>query len=701
MHATTTHTDDDTTAAGFPPAPSEAHQRAAEEIAERTYTGMSATYSPEDNKLRLSSIRRLDPELYARVKAAGFRWAPRQEVFIAPMWTPAREDLLIELCGEIGDEDTTLMERAEDRADRFEGYSERRAADAQSAHAQVKQISGRFEFGQPILIGHHSERRARKDKERMDAGMRKAVKMWDTSTYWAERAEAAQRHARYKELPDVRYRRIKGLESDLRKQQKAVEQNEMLMRLWATEGLTQERACALADRDHVSVRVEGSSYESLYSMLTKGLMTPQEASQRAISCHTRSNAWAGRWIGHYTNRIQYERAMLGETGGIAADKFEIVVGGSVLVRGEWVTVMRVTKKEGRIVSVSTNARFVRVRGIEEIDDYRAPTPEVAAAVAKALKTPKMCNYPGEGFLHMTSAEWKSTHTDYKGSRQLGQGSQRMREGSGRPDIKDAAAAAESAGLHRIRAVVRGGRLQPVFITDAKTIPAPAAPAVVGQQTVPAIPAPVRNLPTTPIHQSQPVQEKTEFDAMRDQLRNGGVEVVSAPQLFPTPVDLAARVIAEVDIRPGDAVLEPSAGTGALIGAIADHMGADPVSVTAVEVNVKLAGMLTRNFPTMTVICEDFLSWTGNIPGTAERASFARIVMNPPFERASDIAHINHARGFLKPGGRLVAICANGPRQQAALQPLAEASGGFYEPLPADTFKQAGTGVNTALLVICG
>jgi hypothetical protein len=34
-----------------------------------TYT---ATYSPEDNKLRLYSSTRLDRELYARVRGAGF-----------------------------------------------------------------------------------------------------------------------------------------------------------------------------------------------------------------------------------------------------------------------------------------------------------------------------------------------------------------------------------------------------------------------------------------------------------------------------------------------------------------------------------------------------------------------------------------------------------------------------------------------------
>jgi hypothetical protein len=55
--------------------------------------------------------------------------------------------------------------------------------------------------------------------------------------------------------------------------------------------------------------------------------------------------------------------------------------------------------------------------------------------------------------------------------------------------------------------------------------------------------------------------------------------------------------------------------------------------------------------------------------------------------------------YLKPGGRLVAICANGPRQNAILKPLAKESGGEWEDLPPDTFKSEGTSVRTALLSI--
>src|SRR5580704_4344107 len=117
----------------------------------------TATYSPEDNKLRLYSISRLPKDVYERVRAAGFKWAPKQELFVAPMWTPDREDLLIELCGEIGDEDKSLAERADERAERFEDYSESRANDAETARAAVAAIADNIPFGQPILVGHHSE----------------------------------------------------------------------------------------------------------------------------------------------------------------------------------------------------------------------------------------------------------------------------------------------------------------------------------------------------------------------------------------------------------------------------------------------------------------------------------------------------------------------------------------------------------------
>jgi hypothetical protein len=88
------------------------------ELSQPDYIG-TATYSPEDNKIRIYPLHRLPADIYARVKAAGFGWAPKQELFVAPSWSPSREDLARELCGEIGDEDTSLVDRAEAKAERL------------------------------------------------------------------------------------------------------------------------------------------------------------------------------------------------------------------------------------------------------------------------------------------------------------------------------------------------------------------------------------------------------------------------------------------------------------------------------------------------------------------------------------------------------------------------------------------------------
>ncbi|HAZ3284338.1 DUF3560 domain-containing protein [Escherichia coli] len=120
-----------------------------------------ATYSPDDNKLRLYATSCLDPETYKKVRDAGFRWAPKQALFVAPAWTPGREDVLLLLAGDIEDEDSTLAERQEARAERFTGYSGKRASESAQALDEVERLTAMIPPGQPILVGHHSERRAR------------------------------------------------------------------------------------------------------------------------------------------------------------------------------------------------------------------------------------------------------------------------------------------------------------------------------------------------------------------------------------------------------------------------------------------------------------------------------------------------------------------------------------------------------------
>jgi len=197
----------------------------------------------------------------------------------------------------------------------------------------------------------------------------------------------------------------------------------------------------------------------------------EDVAAAAIRLYARGLEHSRRWIAHYENRLAYERAMLAEDGGIAADQFDIQPGGQVQVRGEWLNVVRVNRKEGRIVSVTTDCRFVRVKGIEEVRDYKAPSAERAAAVRAITKKPPLANYPHPGAVEMTQAEWKRTHADYKGTREAGQGARQA--GFFRPELQDRTESKEH-GRHRVRTVVRGGSLVSVFLTDAKIVQPPQA-----------------------------------------------------------------------------------------------------------------------------------------------------------------------------------------------------------------------------------
>ena len=171
-------------------------------------------------------------------------------------------------------------------------------------------------------------------------------------------------------------------------------------------------------------------------------------------------------------------------------------------------------------------------------------------------------------------------------------------------------------------------------------------------------------------------------ALRQALK-AGVRVVSAPQLFPTPAPLAARMVDAAELYKGARVLEPSAGTGRILDAL--PAGCE---VVAVEVHPTLAQALRGHATAPTVHTADFLSLT-----PADLGYFDAVLMNPPFQFAADIKHIRHAATFLRPGGVLVAVCAQGPRQRTAFS----VPGWSFDPLPAGTFTQEGTGVSTALV----
>ncbi|QFY09574.1 DUF3560 domain-containing protein [Nonomuraea phyllanthi] len=114
-------------------------------------------------------------------------------------------------------------DRLEDRRDALERKAGRHAGEAAAAHNRAHQISERFAAGQPILVGHHSERGARADRKRMDAAMRKSIDEDNAAQSAAERANAVGRQMRRSATPAVTRRRIERAEAELRQIQKNLE----------------------------------------------------------------------------------------------------------------------------------------------------------------------------------------------------------------------------------------------------------------------------------------------------------------------------------------------------------------------------------------------------------------------------------------------------------------------------------------------
>ncbi len=200
------------------------------------------------------------------------------------------------------------------KADRLDGYAANRNRDANAFQNAAREIGQRFEFGQPILTGHHSERRARKDHERMDSNMKRAVKASKLADYWAYRAESVERHANYKNRPAVRARRIKTLLKELREWQRAISDAHHALGLWekvAAREPGEERDKAIK---HLAGFGNYSPYFGLWDELRKGEKTTDEAVEIAIQRFTNgiNSEYRKRWIEHTLNRLGYETAMLGE-----------------------------------------------------------------------------------------------------------------------------------------------------------------------------------------------------------------------------------------------------------------------------------------------------------------------------------------------------------------------------------------------------
>lgn len=166
-------------------------------------------------------------------------------------------------------------------------------------------------------------------------------------------------------------------------------------------------------------------------------------------------------------------------------------------------------------------------------------------------------------------------------------------------------------------------------------------------------------------------------------------------VFYTPVALARKAAQALRVgQAGLCLLEPSAGMGALAKAAREAGISDITCLDILPKHVEACKNLG-----FYVATGDFMQW--GVPSPV----YDRILMNPPFAKQADAQHFLRALRWLKPGGRIVAIMSAAVtfRETVYYRQIRGmvANGGMgcqIVPLPADSFKESGTGVNTALVI---
>lgn len=162
--------------------------------------------------------------------------------------------------------------------------------------------------------------------------------------------------------------------------------------------------------------------------------------------------------------------------------------------------------------------------------------------------------------------------------------------------------------------------------------------------------------------------------------------------FATPKELGLRLIERFGSLKGLRVLEPEAGQAGLADLACDAKASEVVTIENWGVNIDVLKSKGYN-----PIEEDFLKVKPETTGL-----FDAVIMNPPFSKRQDIAHVRHALSFLVEDGRLEAITStqfqsSSIKDSKNFKELTEFVDSNVTMIEPGAFKGSGTSVATVML----
>lgn len=184
-------------------------------------------------------------------------------------------------------------------------------------------------------------------------------------------------------------------------------------------------------------------------------------------------------------------------------------------------------------------------------------------------------------------------------------------------------------------------------------------------------------------------------AILDELTCGGrINIQKETQFFATPKAVGLKLIERFGSLEGMRVLEPEAGQAGLADLARDAKASEVVTIENWGVNIDV--LKSKGYDP---IEEDFLKVKPETTGL-----FDAVIMNPPFSKRQDIAHVRHALSFLNQDGRLEAITStqfqtSSIKDSKLFRDLTELVDSDVQTIESGSFQESGTSVATVMLSI--
>jgi uncharacterized protein DUF3560 len=258
----------------------------------------------------------------------------------------------------------TRRERMERKIERRQEWAAKASAKSAARFDAVHKLADSIPFGQPILVGHHSERHARRDVERLDNGMRKGVEQAKLADHHASKASGLAlqlERSVFSDDPDA----IPALEARIAEAEAKAEKINALNKAWRAASKAGGKPEEIAAR----LVASGACAEKLAATMAKTmaqcpwLKTPLDATgERAAARRDRERM--------ELIRKRQARAAAAEANG----------GVTVEFRGEYVIVTFAEKPASAMLEALRAAEFrwcdgswsgLKAKMPEEILDYNA------------------------------------------------------------------------------------------------------------------------------------------------------------------------------------------------------------------------------------------------------------------------------------------------------------------------------------------